>query len=242
MVEANEDSLAVTMKIRRETRVAKEQALAEHAASPSGELTLPPPVPGTVPFSPAAAKSQVSVPSTSPAKPVDAEAAFRRARLGDDSAYSYAANALNQCEGDAGGYEFYPDASLAAAYSVSGNDVAGSDVTFSAIVTGDDLEGLECRWRLVDAAGSGGWTPWLASTDYVPSSPAPGRYTLELEVRNGAGEEAASDMEGAVFTIEPGIYLPGRFGIRLEDTGVMTEEGYVPFATSPHELVVIDCD
>ena len=82
MVEANEDPLAVTMKIRRETRVAKEQALAEHAASPSGELTLPPPVPGTVPFSPAAAKSQVSVPSTSPAKPVDAEAAFRRARLG----------------------------------------------------------------------------------------------------------------------------------------------------------------
>ena len=102
---------------------------------------------------------------------------------------------------DIGCYEFYPDASLAAAYSVSGNDVAGSDVTFSAIVTGDDLEGLECRWRLVDAAGSGSWTPWLASTDYVPSSPAPGRYTLELEVRNGAGEEAASDMEGAVFTI-----------------------------------------
>ena len=102
---------------------------------------------------------------------------------------------------DIGCYEFYPDASLAAAYSVSGNDVAGSDVTFSAIVTGDDLEGLECRWRLVDAAGSGGWTPWLASTDYVPSLPAPGRYTLELEVRNGAGEEAASDMEGAVFTI-----------------------------------------
>ena len=102
---------------------------------------------------------------------------------------------------DIGCYEFYPDATLAAAYSVSGNDVAGSDVTFSAIVTGDDLEGLECRWRLVDAAGNGSWTPWLAATDYVPSSPAPGRYTLELEVRNGAGEEAASDMAGAVFTI-----------------------------------------
>lgn len=46
---------------------------------------------------------------------------------------------------------------------------------------------------------------------------------------------------GSVITIEPGIYLPGRFGIRLEDTGVMTEEGYAPFASSPHELVVIDC-
>ena len=47
---------------------------------------------------------------------------------------------------------------------------------------------------------------------------------------------------GSVITVEPGIYLPGRFGIRLEDTGVMTEEGYAPFANSPHELVVIDCD
>ena len=47
---------------------------------------------------------------------------------------------------------------------------------------------------------------------------------------------------GSVITVEPGIYLPGRFGIRLEDTGVMTEDGYVPFATSPHELVVIDCE
>ena len=46
---------------------------------------------------------------------------------------------------------------------------------------------------------------------------------------------------GSVITVEPGIYLPGRFGIRLEDTGVMTEDGYAPFATSPHELVVIDC-
>lgn len=47
---------------------------------------------------------------------------------------------------------------------------------------------------------------------------------------------------GSVITVEPGIYLPGRFGIRLEDTGVMTEQGYAPFATSTHELVVIDCE
>lgn len=46
---------------------------------------------------------------------------------------------------------------------------------------------------------------------------------------------------GSVITVEPGIYLPGRFGIRLEDTGVMTEDGYAPFATSTHELVVIEC-
>ena len=82
MVEANEDPLAVTMKIRREERVAKERALAEQAASPSGELALPPPVPGTTPFPPAASEAHVAVPPPAPAKPVDADTAYRRARLG----------------------------------------------------------------------------------------------------------------------------------------------------------------
>lgn len=31
--------------------------------------------------------------------------------------------------------------------------------------------------------------------------------------------------EGMVFTIEPGIYLPGRFGIRLEEVAVVTADG-----------------
>ena len=82
MVDAKEDALAVTMKIRRETRVADERALAEQSASPSGELAMPPPIPGTVPFSHAATKTQISVPQHAPAKPVDADTAFRRARLG----------------------------------------------------------------------------------------------------------------------------------------------------------------
>ncbi len=30
---------------------------------------------------------------------------------------------------------------------------------------------------------------------------------------------------GMVFTIEPGIYLPGKFGIRIEDTVILTETG-----------------
>ena len=45
--------------------------------------------------------------------------------------------------------------------------------------------------------------------------------------------------EGSVVTVEPGIYLPGEFGIRLEDCGVVTAEGYKPFTRSSHELRVI---
>lgn len=44
---------------------------------------------------------------------------------------------------------------------------------------------------------------------------------------------------GSVVTCEPGIYLPGRFGIRLEDTGVLLEDGYHPFGRSTHDLVCV---
>ena len=46
---------------------------------------------------------------------------------------------------------------------------------------------------------------------------------------------------GAVVTVEPGIYLPGKFGIRLEDFGVVTEDGYKPFTASTHDLVSVAC-
>lgn len=47
--------------------------------------------------------------------------------------------------------------------------------------------------------------------------------------------------EGSVVTIEPGIYLPGRFGVRIEDFGLMTSDGFEPFTRSTHDLVIIDC-
>lgn len=46
---------------------------------------------------------------------------------------------------------------------------------------------------------------------------------------------------GSIMTVEPGIYLPGKFGVRLEDYGIVTETGYEPFTKSPHELVCIPC-
>lgn len=44
---------------------------------------------------------------------------------------------------------------------------------------------------------------------------------------------------GNVVTVEPGIYLPGEFGMRLEDFGVITDEGFDVFTRSTHELVVL---
>ncbi len=44
---------------------------------------------------------------------------------------------------------------------------------------------------------------------------------------------------GNVVTVEPGIYIPGEFGMRLEDFGVVTEDGFDVFTQSTHELVVL---
>lgn len=55
-----------------------------------------------------------------------------------------------------------------------------------------------------------------------------------LSTRNEAPLEA-----GNIVTVEPGIYIPGRFGMRLEDCGVVTERGYEPFTQSTHDLVVL---
>jgi len=44
---------------------------------------------------------------------------------------------------------------------------------------------------------------------------------------------------GHAFSIEPGIYFPGRFGMRLEDIVVVGEDGAIPLNTVDHELVVL---
>ena len=44
---------------------------------------------------------------------------------------------------------------------------------------------------------------------------------------------------GAVISAEPGIYLPGRFGVRIEDVIVAQEDGCVDIMEAPHELIII---
>ncbi len=44
---------------------------------------------------------------------------------------------------------------------------------------------------------------------------------------------------GQVVTVEPGIYLPGRFGVRIEDFGLITQDGFENFTRSPKELICL---
>jgi len=43
---------------------------------------------------------------------------------------------------------------------------------------------------------------------------------------------------GMTFSIEPGIYIPNRFGVRLEDVVVVTDSGCKPFTNFPTEMIV----
>ena len=45
--------------------------------------------------------------------------------------------------------------------------------------------------------------------------------------------------EGMAFSVEPGIYLPGEFGVRIEDIVVVGESGAVMMNAAPTELMVV---
>ncbi len=45
---------------------------------------------------------------------------------------------------------------------------------------------------------------------------------------------------GNVVTVEPGVYLPGEFGIRIEDLVAVAAEGREVMTGFPKELVTVD--
>ena len=44
---------------------------------------------------------------------------------------------------------------------------------------------------------------------------------------------------GAFLSVEPGIYLPGKFGVRIEDVVMLTDDGCIDITNSPKELIIL---
>lgn len=45
--------------------------------------------------------------------------------------------------------------------------------------------------------------------------------------------------QGMAFSVEPGIYIPGRWGARIEDIVIVTADGASPMNARPHDLAVV---
>lgn len=83
---------------------------------------------------------------------------------------------------------------------------------------------------------------------YIDASPFKGKFThglghsLGLEVHESPNfnpYETKKAVVGNTVTIEPGIYLPGEFGVRIEDFVYITEVGFENFTGSPKEEIIV---
>ena len=67
-------------------------------------------------------------------------------------------------------------------------------------------------------------------------------HDIGLEVHEPPDAGAVGDViaaPGMVFSVEPGIYLPGRFGVREEDLVLITGDGAETFNHFPHEMRIL---
>ncbi|HHT16596.1 MAG TPA: aminopeptidase P family protein [Papillibacter sp.] len=84
--------------------------------------------------------------------------------------------------------------------------------------------------RVIEAAGYG---------DYFGHGFGHG---LGLDVHEGPNLSPSNKEPlpvGAVVSAEPGIYIPGRFGVRIEDVLYLTEDGCENITTLPKHLVIV---
>ena len=67
-------------------------------------------------------------------------------------------------------------------------------------------------------------------------------HSLGLEIHEAPNPNARNEdgmPVGAVASAEPGIYLPGKFGVRIEDTCIYLEDGIEILTHSPKNLIII---
>ena len=67
-------------------------------------------------------------------------------------------------------------------------------------------------------------------------------HSLGLEIHEAPNPNVRNEEGmpvGAVASAEPGIYLPGKFGVRIEDTCIFLEDGIEILTSSPKNLIII---
>ncbi|HGC8180593.1 TPA: M24 family metallopeptidase [Streptococcus agalactiae] len=68
-------------------------------------------------------------------------------------------------------------------------------------------------------------------------------HGLGMDVHEFPSIMAGNDMEiqeGMCFSVEPGIYIPDKVGVRIEDCGYVTKTGFEIFTKTPKELLYFE--
>jgi Xaa-Pro aminopeptidase len=63
--------------------------------------------------------------------------------------------------------------------------------------------------------------------------------TLVHEAPTLSEKSSETLAENMVVTVEPGVYLPGKFGVRIEDMFVITKSGAIRMSKLPRAVRVI---
>jgi Xaa-Pro aminopeptidase len=141
----------------------------------------------------------------------------------------------------------------------NGEDVGYcSDITRTVVTGEPDAEVADCYAALLAAqqAAVASVGPGVAAEEVdavargIIDDAGYGKYFIH-RTGHGIGIEEHEDpylvagnrtplATGHAFSVEPGIYLSGRFGMRLEDIVVVGESGPDPLNTADHALVVVD--
>ena len=125
---------------------------------------------------------------------------------------------------------------------------------FEVVRAGRDL----ALQRLRDAARAGrtpqGWEIDRAVRDYIAAQGYGDQFTHRTghnlgpeEVHGSAGvclddfetHDVRSVLPGVAFSVEPGVYLPGKFGVRLELNAVMQADGPHVYTPVQHEIITL---
>jgi Xaa-Pro dipeptidase len=122
-----------------------------------------------------------------------------------------------------------PPSDIAEAYSVLFESQAAG---VAAGIIGSSCSGVDAASRgVIDAAGFGEW--FVHRTG----------HGIGMEAHEDpymvAGNETPIAV-GHAYSVEPGIYIPGKWGMRLEDIVVATATGPQPVNHTDHHLILLD--
>ena len=82
-------------------------------------------------------------------------------------------------------------------------------------------------------------TATTAPTTATPSTMSSGVMEEPLSSSAASAVACSPSSAGAVVSAEPGIYLPGRFGVRIEDVIVLEEGGCRDITLAPKDLLIL---